>query len=170
MLTRGSLLLLLLPCVVHAETYVCSYRGYLTDKPVILKIEIRGAKAKVEDDEYDVITNSEVGVVLVLEMQLAGIKEREGPWWLLEYRVLDTKGNIALDLGRTDWADWSRDGDLLFAKEGSLFRARMNKRSGPAEPVKLIDLSGLSFEPVAAPPEATRWGGQPVSGSLLRRA
>ena len=85
----------------------------------------------------------------------------------MEHRVVDPHGNVVLDLGRTDWADWSRDGDLLFAKEGCLFRARMNKRTGPGDPKKLIDLSGLKFEAVAPPPEAMRWGGQPVAGRLL---
>jgi hypothetical protein len=102
-----------------------------------------------------------------LEMLLAGIKETDGPWYLIEYRVVDSHGNVVLDLGRLDWADWSRDGDLLFAKEGCLFRARMNRRTGPARPAKLIDLSGLKFEPVEPKVEATRWGGQPVVGSLL---
>jgi hypothetical protein len=102
-----------------------------------------------------------------LEMLFAGIREADGPWYVMEHRVVDPHGNVVLDLGRTDWADWSREGDLLFAKEGCLFRARMNKRTGPCEPKKLIDLSGLKFEAVAPPPEAMRWGGQPVAGRLL---
>lgn len=104
-----------------------------------------------------------------LEMMFAGIRETDGPWYVFEYRVSDQHGNVVLDLGRTDWADWSRDGDLLFAKDGCLFRSRMNKRTGPSPAEKLIDLSGLKFEPVAPPPEATRWGGQPVQGRLLSR-
>jgi hypothetical protein len=102
-----------------------------------------------------------------LEMLFSGIKETDGPWYVVEYRVVDRHGNVVLDLGRTDWADWSRNGDLLFAKEGCLFRARMNKRTGPAQPEKLIDLRSLTFEAIAPKPEATRWGGQPVLGSLL---
>lgn len=102
-----------------------------------------------------------------LERLFAGIRETDGPWYVMEHRVVDPHGNVVLDLGRTDWADWSRDGDLLFAREGCLFRARMNKRTGPAEPQLLIDLSGLKFEAMAPPPEATRWGGQPVVGRLL---
>lgn len=102
-----------------------------------------------------------------LEMLFAGIRETDGPWYLMEYRVVDRHGNVVLDLGRTDWADWSRDGDLLFAKEGCLFRARMNKETGPGRPEKLIDLSGLKFEAIEPKPEATRWGGQPVAGRPL---
>jgi hypothetical protein len=102
-----------------------------------------------------------------LEMLLAGIRETDGPWYVIEYRVVDRHGNVVLDLGRADWADWSRDGDLLFAKEGCLFRTHMNKRTGPAHPEKLIDLSSLKFEAVEPKPEATRWSGQPVAGSLL---
>jgi len=102
-----------------------------------------------------------------LEMLFAGIRETDGPWYVTEYRVVDGHSNVVLDLGRTDWADWSRGGDLLFAKEGCLFRARMNKRTGPALPEKLIDLRSLEFEAVVPAPEATRWGGQPVAGKLL---
>jgi hypothetical protein len=102
-----------------------------------------------------------------LEMQLAGIKEADGPWYVMEYRVVDQRGSVVLDLGRADWADWSHDGDLLFAKDGCLFRARVHKRNGPAEPKKLIDLSGLKFEPVEPTPAATRWGGPPALGRLL---
>ena len=43
-----------------------------------------------------------------LEMLFAGISEVDGPWYLMEYRVVDQHGNVVLDLGRTDWADWSR--------------------------------------------------------------
>lgn len=100
-------------------------------------------------------------------MLFAGIKETDGPWYVVEYRVVDRHGNVVLDLGRADWADWSHDGDLLFAKEGCLLRARMNKRTGPAQPEKLIDLGGLKFEAIEPRPEATRWGGQPVVGRLL---
>ncbi len=102
-----------------------------------------------------------------LEMQLLGVKEIDGPWYVVEYRVLDDRDNVVLDLGRADWADWSPAGDLLFAREGCLFRARTHKRSGPAQPKKLIDLRGLKFEPIGPTPEATRWGGQPVLGRLL---
>jgi hypothetical protein len=102
-----------------------------------------------------------------LEMLFAGIKETDGPWYVMEYRVVDRHGNVVLDVGRADWADWSRDGDLLFAKDGCLFRAQMNNNRGPARPEKLIDLSGLKFSAVEPKPEATRWGGQPVVGNLL---
>lgn len=102
-----------------------------------------------------------------LEMQIAGIRESDGPWYLIEYRVVDRHGSVILDLGRIDWADWSRKGDLLFARDGCLFRASMHRQSGPAAPKKLIDLSGLKFEPLISPPEAKNWGGQPVVGRLL---
>jgi hypothetical protein len=44
----------------------------------------------------------------------------------------------------------------------------MNKRTGPAEPKKLIDLRAMKFEAVAPKPEATRRRGQPVIGSLIK--
>jgi hypothetical protein len=103
-----------------------------------------------------------------LEMRITGLQERDGSWYLTEHRLLDQRGDVVHDLGRSDWADWSRDGDLLYAKEGCLCRVSMDERQGPALPArKLINLSGLKFEAVAAPPEAMKWGGQPVAGRLL---
>lgn len=61
----------------------------------------------------------------------------------------------------------SRAGELLFARQGSLFRVRVDKRNSLDRPEQLIDLGSLKFEPAPAPPEAMRWGGEPVSGKLL---
>lgn len=104
---------------------------------------------------------------LTLELLIAGVKERDGPWYVIEHRVVDERGAIVLDLGRSDWADWSRAGDLLFARQGSLFRVRVDKRNGLDRPEQLIELGSLKFEPVAAPAEAMKWGRQPISGRLL---
>jgi hypothetical protein len=139
--------------------------GWQFKRPGKYRENKRNPKIWIEYLEKEVIAKS-LGA-WTLERLFAGIKEVDGPWYVMEHRVVDSHGQVVLDLGRTDWADWSRDGDLLFAKEGCLFRARMNQRSGPAEPQNLIDLSGLKFEAIASPPEATRWGGQPVVGRLL---
>ena len=56
-----------------------------------------------------------------LEMAIRGIKERNGPWYLTEHAVLSSSGET-WNLGRSDWADWSHSGDLLFTKGPSLFR------------------------------------------------
>ena len=51
--------------ISHAEQYTCTYTGYLNNEPVLLKIHIDGAKAYVGDEEYEVVENTRIGVVLV---------------------------------------------------------------------------------------------------------
>jgi|SRR5687768_4042451 hypothetical protein len=58
-------LLLLFPSMVAAEQYTCTYEGYLTKQPVILKVRIEGTNAYVGDDEYQVLENTKIGLVLV---------------------------------------------------------------------------------------------------------
>jgi hypothetical protein len=104
-----------------------------------------------------------------LEMLVAGIHERDGSWYVLEHRVLDAQGRVVLDLGRSDWADWSRSGELLFAREGRLYRVVVDGKSGPGTPEELIDLRDLKFEPSVAPPPATVWNGRSPRGQVLIR-
>jgi hypothetical protein len=61
-----------------------------------------------------------------------------------------------------DWADWQANGDLLFAVDGRLYRlpaAAVPTHAGePLDGARLIaDLRPMTFEPIAAPPEALRW-------------
>jgi hypothetical protein len=51
--------------VCKAENYIISYRGYLGDSLVILKVSINGTKAVVDGENYVVAKNNEVGIVLV---------------------------------------------------------------------------------------------------------
>jgi hypothetical protein len=44
----------------------------------------------------------------ILEMSIVGMRETDGPWYVIEHRVLDSEGTVAASLGRSDWADWSR--------------------------------------------------------------
>jgi hypothetical protein len=92
-------------------------------------------------------------------MRLTGIKEQGGPWYLFDHEIIDAAGKVALPLGRTDWADWSRSGEVLFAREGRLYRVRVDKPKGLTLPEELIDLRTLAFESVSAPSEALSWGG-----------
>jgi hypothetical protein len=91
-----------------------------------------------------------------LEMRLLGIKERDGPWYLREHVISNAGREVVLSFGRSDWADWSRSGEVLFAE------------AGPGTPEELIDLRSLSFEPIEAPPEAKKWIGQPAQGRAIR--
>jgi hypothetical protein len=105
-----------------------------------------------------------------LEMLVAGIHERDGSWYALEHRILDAQERVALDLGRSDWADWSRSGELLFAREGCLYRIVVDGKSELGTPEELIDLRDLKFEPSVAPSEATVWNGRSLRGQVLTRS
>jgi len=105
--------------------------------------------------------------VWTLEMSIVGIHERDGPWYVLRHRVMDTQGNVALDLGRSDWADWSQSGELLFAREGRIYRIAAADRSTFGVPEELIDLRNVKFEAIVPPPEATLWKGRAPRGAIL---
>jgi len=84
-----------------------------------------------------------------LRMRITGIKESGGPWWMVEHDVV---GPRAIALGRTEWADWDRNGDLLFAREGVLFRV-----VGLEQERELVDLRDRRFVERAPPESARRW-------------
>jgi len=94
----------------------------------------------------------------ILQMSVVGLKERDGPWYLIEHSVLGSEGSVE-DIGRTDWADWSRSGDLLFTKGGCLFRVTRRNSSlcSLASAVKIADFSNDEFEPRGAPEEMRHW-------------
>ena len=92
---------------------------------------------------------------LAMEMSIIGIGGKDVPWYQIKYRVLGP-GNVALDLGLTDWADWDNRGDLVFARRGCLFRQSFSK-SNPAGAVQIADFNGFNFEQVAPPAKAQRW-------------
>jgi hypothetical protein len=100
---------------------------------------------------------------------ISGIHERDGSWYVLEHRVTDQAGRVVLDLGRSDWADWSRSGELLFARDGRLFRVVVDVKSGVGAPEELIDLRELKFESRSAPSEGTLWKGRSPRGEILVR-
>jgi hypothetical protein len=102
-----------------------------------------------------------------VEMRMTGIKELDGPWYIVEHRIIDAEGNCALSLGRSDWADWSRSGEVLLARDGRLFRIPVNGSAGPREPIELIDLRELRFEPVTPPTEAQEWNGLSARGRVI---
>jgi hypothetical protein len=90
----------------------------------------------------------------VLEQSIVGIGGKDA-WYQIEYRVWKQDQAI-FDIGRADWADWDHKGNLLFAKDGCLFRQYLTALRRPA-PKKLADFNHLKFENVTAPAWAQRW-------------
>jgi hypothetical protein len=93
-----------------------------------------------------------------LEMSILGLKERDGAMYLTEHSVIRNKDKVD-KLGRTDWADWSQFGDLLFAVDGCLYRVPCKKKilAHLEDAVKVADFSRLQFKNCEAPQEAKRW-------------
>jgi hypothetical protein len=102
-----------------------------------------------------------------LRMSILGIKERNGPWYLTEHSLLDENG-LCGAIGRSEWADWSPDGDLLFAQSGCLYRLRSSKRrlGSLEESEQLADFNDLSFQRREPPEKALSW---PPKRSKLRK-
>ncbi|HEY2368119.1 MAG TPA: hypothetical protein VGH87_17090 [Polyangiaceae bacterium] len=92
-----------------------------------------------------------------IEMRVHGLHETNGPWYALEHDVFDARGNTILSLGRADWADFDRGGDLLFAKSGRIYRAKRHKNALD-EPRELFDLRALHPVQRTSPPWAKQWG------------
>ncbi len=92
-----------------------------------------------------------------LELEILGIKERDGPWWITEHSVYAK--NDVINLGRTDWADWSHSGDLLYAKDGKLFR--VSCKGGQLSDVnvakEIADFRSSKFQSMEPSAEALRW-------------
>ncbi len=105
-----------------------------------------------------------------LQMLLRGHMEDGGPSYLLDHRVVDARGEPVLAMSRSDWADWSRSGELLFARDGRLYRVGIDEQLGPREPEELIDLRSLKFEQLEPPEEALRWSGRGSRGRLVGQA
>jgi hypothetical protein len=89
-------------------------------------------------------------------MRIEGIGRRGGPWYFINYRVVEDSGAILEDLGIADWAEWDRDGSLLYARGGCLFRRRFLKhQSKPA--IQLWDFNAAKFEAIAPPATARKF-------------
>jgi hypothetical protein len=93
-----------------------------------------------------------------LEMSITGLKERDGPWYLTEHSVI--MGNRNIDrIGRSDWAEWSTSGDLLFAMSGCLYRVRCKNGTlaDLESAAKIADFSKMRFEKREAPEQMRCW-------------
>lgn len=95
-------------------------------------------------------------VDLALHMEILGVANRESPWYRIRYTIRKSQDVIS-DLGICDWADWDHHrADLLYAKNGSLFRQPIELK-GALAPVHLVDLNSFKFNDVIAPDSARQW-------------
>jgi len=96
-----------------------------------------------------------------LSMQIKGLHEKDSNWYIIEYKIYDQSNKLLSDFGRLNWANWDNNGDLLFTKEGKLFRLEPNLKSeNPYDLRKsklLADFSKNRFEEKTAPKEALQW-------------
>src|SRR5262245_663042 len=92
---------------------------------------------------------------------ISGIHERNGPWYVIEHIIVNTESGGEFSLGSPDCADWCHSGDLLYAKEGRLWRLGFNR--GNLRPLEqadmLIDLRDRCFAHKEAPQGAKLWCG-----------
>jgi hypothetical protein len=93
-----------------------------------------------------------------LRMVTHGLGEQDGDWYVVTYEIV-TPGGETVSLGRTDWADWDGNGDLLYAKDGKMFRLSPGKggRFDPAASREIADFNGDRFQAIPPPNEAKRW-------------
>jgi hypothetical protein len=97
-----------------------------------------------------------------LRMLIKGMSQKNDAWYWIDYEALNDREELLFALPRTDWADWDMNGDLLFGKDGKLFR--LNKKNfsrfqtlGNEALKQVADLNGLKFESREAPAKATSW-------------
>jgi hypothetical protein len=96
---------------------------------------------------------------LEVRMRILGVSARDESWYQIEHwvvRVGKRGEELVLDLGRAEWADWDRRGDLVFAKDGVLQRVKYPGLDLEAARV-IVDLRERKFVARAAPESAKKW-------------
>lgn len=98
---------------------------------------------------------------LVLRRFLRAIYKKNGPWYVEDFEVLRDGARVRF-IESCSWADWHKNGDLLFALDGKLYRLAAAKTQEPAqtpiENAKLVaDLAPMRFQNVVAPDWAKQW-------------
>ncbi|MBO9874475.1 MULTISPECIES: hypothetical protein [Xanthomonas] len=96
-----------------------------------------------------------------LQSLLHAVGQDNHAWYGLDHRVLDRDGNVLVDLPGSDWADWD-GGDLVFAREGGLYRLRKSDfrevaQRGEQAFQLLHDFSGARFAPLAPTADALKY-------------
>lgn len=131
----------------------------LIQRPTGTKDEF-GAKMRLELDppatwqKANPIRSDEFAI----QMSILGIGGEGRPAVVTEHRLVGRSGYVG-QIGESEWADWAKNGDLLFAQSGCLFRLRCkNGGFGPIEKSELIaDFNHLEFRRCAASEKAKTW-------------
>lgn len=92
----------------------------------------------------------------VLYMELLGYNEAQGDYKVLSFHVEKHDGT-KVDMGRGQWADWDHNGDLLFSRNGALYRLSWKTGYDLDETRLLADFSDQRFEALEAPKSALKW-------------
>lgn len=99
---------------------------------------------------------------LLLQRVLRAIGERDGSWYVEDFVVRSADGNAMRTFERCSWADWDRQGNLLIAMGGKLYRLAaadcvISNTDGLTGAGLVADLSEMHFAPRAAPDWARTW-------------
>jgi hypothetical protein len=112
--------------------------------------------------EHPVIYEKQSATSCRLRLEIKGMHQKNGPWYWTDYEVWESSGKNIFCLPKIDWADWDKNGDLLFAKDGKLLR--MNSRAITPDHIQrdagtalVCDFSPLAFTEVVQPPETNHW-------------
>lgn len=103
------------------------------------------------------ITYQKIMKNFILLMRIIGYRERNGSTYVVEYSMKTRVGEASF--GRMDWADWDKNGDLLFARDGKLFRLKQASGStfNLEKAIELADFNSSEFEERLASKEALKW-------------
>ena len=89
-----------------------------------------------------------------LRFMITGYFRRGGTSRVTEAAVVCGKHTV--EMGELDWADWDTNGDLLYAKDGCLYRQRIAAgKFGEAR--CLLDARTYKFRPLAPSAQALTW-------------
>ncbi len=96
-----------------------------------------------------------------LEMRILGFVENGGSATTTDYYLHESKTGDDSFLGRFDWANVDKSGDLLFAREGQIFRCTPNSKNEPPYEIEkarlLYDFRDSTFKEMAPTAEALQW-------------
>ena len=104
----------------------------------------------------------------LVSMSERPVRDGENPFsgyhgWMTDKKIQDAVAQAVKGCGAL-WFEWAvarKNGDLLFACDGRIYRLKAWRSVVPPDILDqakmLIDLNGLTFQKMRAPPEAMRW-------------